>query len=389
MKHKVALMVSNLCTMGGTERVTANLSRDLAQRYDCHIITQWDTRNHAYDIAEGVKVFNLYPEKRRLRHMAWDATKRIKQYVEAEGIEVLIAVGRNNGILPLLVKLCTSVKLVYCEHNSVASYQFYKESLKQKIHRILLQEMLYHVPDEVVTLTEKDLEYYKGHAIKSCRIYNALNENLLAGSISYDEKAKKIITVARLDWQKGFEYLFPVAKKVLAMHPDWSWDVWGDGDEPYKSEVLRRYKESGLAERLYFKGTSHRIYDLYKNYGIYVMTSRHEGLPMVLLEAKAKRLPLVSFDIHSGPSDIILDGVNGYLVAPFDVEAMAERIDFLIEHPEVRRAFSARAYDNIDGFRKEAVMKQWVDLINDVLKPGGVNLPAKYPGAWEMGGAAC
>ena len=111
---------------------------------------------------------------------------------------------------------------------------------------------------------------------------------------------------------------------------------------------------------------------------------------MVLLEAKAKRLPLVSFDIHAGPSDIILDGVNGYLVAPFDVEAMAERIDFLIEHPEVRRAFSARAYDNIDGFRKEAVMKQWVDLINDVLKSGGVNLPAKYQaGAWEMGGAAC
>ena len=69
-------MVSNLCTMGGTERVTANLSRNLAQRYDCHIITQWDTGNHAYDIAEGVKVFNLYPEKRRLRHMAWDATKR-------------------------------------------------------------------------------------------------------------------------------------------------------------------------------------------------------------------------------------------------------------------------------------------------------------------------
>lgn len=373
MKHKIALMVSNLCTSGGTERVTATLSRDLSQLYDCHIITLWGTGARAYDIADEVKVFNLYPKKRRLRYMAFDATRRIKKYVEDEGIEILIAVGRNNGIIPLLAKLALgrAVKLVYGEHNSVMSYQFYKESLPQKIHRNLLQQMLYYVPDEVVTLTEKDLAYYKGHAIKSGRIYNALDENLLDGTISYDEKAKKIITVGRLDWQKGFEYLFPVAKKVLTAHPDWSWDVWGDGEEPYKSEVLRQYEESGLAGRLHFKGTSRQIYDRYKDYGIYVMTSRYEGLPMVLLEAKAKKLPIVSFDIHSGPSDIILDGVNGYLVKPFDVDAMAERICFLIEHPEVRADFSAHAYDNIDKFRKEAVMKQWVDLINDVLKSGG------------------
>lgn len=390
MKHKIALMNSHMSTLGGTERVMANLSRNLSQFYDCHIITLWDPEVRTHDVADGVKVFNLYPKKRRLRYMAFDATRRITKYIEEEGIDILVVVGRNCGLLPLLVKLYSSVKVIYCEHCSMTYYQFQEESLREKIHRMVLQQMLYHVPDEVVTLTEKDLAFYRGHPVKSCQIYNALDESLLAGPVSYDEMAKKIITVGRLTESKGFEYLFPVAKKVLTAHPDWSWDVWGDGEEPYKSEVLRQYEESGLAGKLHFKGTSRQIYDLYKDYGIYVMTSRHEGLPMVLLEAKAKKLPLVSFDIHSGPSDIIMDGVNGYLVKPFDVDAMAERICFLIEHPEVRADFSAHAYDNIDKFRKEAVMKQWVDLINDVLKSGGVTLSSKgYGRARELGGAAC
>ena len=94
------------------------------------------------------------------------------------------------------------------------------------------------------------------------------------------------------------------------------------------------------------------------------MTSRYEGLPMVLLEAKVKKLPLVSFDIDSGPSDIIEDGVSGYLVPPFDTDAMAERICELIEHPELRQKFSDHAWDNIDKFRKEAVVQKWVELID-------------------------
>ena len=105
MKHKIALMNIDLCLFGGTGRVTVNLSRELMKDYDCYIITQWDNGKRCFDVPEEVTIFNLYPERRRLRHMFFDATKRIKQYVEEEGIEALIAVGRNNGIIPLPVKL--------------------------------------------------------------------------------------------------------------------------------------------------------------------------------------------------------------------------------------------------------------------------------------------
>ena len=364
MKHKIALMVSNLCTLGGTERVTANLSADLAKFYDCYIITQWDTGKHAYPVSSDVKTFNLYPQKRRLRHMIFDAVRRIRKYVKQEGIEVLIVVGRNNGLIPILVKMVTPVQLVWCEHNFVKSYQFYQESLREKILRNLLQKMVYSAPDEVVTLTEKDLAYYKNRSMKSCCIYNSINDALFQRACSYDVNACKIMTVGRIDYQKGYEYLVDVAQKVLARHPDWRWDIYGDGEAEYKEKIAALIRERGLAGRLTLCGNRSDIYDLYQNYGIYVMTSRYEGFGMVLLEAKVKKLPLVSFDIDSGPSDIIEDGVSGYLVPPFDTDAMAERICELIEHPELRQKFSDHAWDNIDKFRKEAVVQKWVELID-------------------------
>lgn len=371
--HKIAFMVSNLCTFGGTERVTVNLSNAFNKQYECHVITLWNDGSYAYPINKGIHVFNLYSEKCRLRYMALDATQQIRKYLKKEGIEVLIAVGRNNGILPLLVKLVSSVKLIYCEHNALTAYRFYNEAFTTKAHRILLQFLLYHVPDCVVTLTEKDRVFYKDSVMKSYQIYNAMDEKLFEKKAVYNEQAKKIVTVARIDYQKGFEYLIDIAKKVLLSHPAWTWDVWGEGDEKYKEKIVRSIEVNGLTGRLRLMGSSRHMYDVYSQYGLYVLTSRYEGLPMVLLEAKAKKLPIVSFDIYSGPSDIVRDRIDGYLVKPFDVDEMVKRIDTLIKNDSLRKKFSDATYDNLYKFREEHIILQWKSLINDILKLGGQN----------------
>lgn len=366
MKHKIALMVSNLCTLGGTERVTANLSADLAKFYDCYIITQWDTGKHAYPVSSDVKTFNLYPQKRRLRHMIFDAVWRIRKYVKQEGIEVLIVVGGNNGLIPFLVRMITNVKLVYCEHSSIIAYRFKKETIKEKMYRHILRALKERQSDYVVTLTEQTLRYFLDKNVVCSQIYNMVDEALFDELIDYRENNHSIVTVGRVEYNKGIDFILDVAQKVLARHPDWRWDIYGDGEAEYKEKIAALIRERGLEGRLTLCGNRRDIYDLYQNYGIYVMTSRYEGLPMVLLEAKVKKLPLVSFDIDSGPSDIIEDGVSGYLVPPFDTDAMAERICELIEHPELRQRFSDHAWDNIDKFRKEAVVQKWVELIDEL-----------------------
>lgn len=195
--HKIALMVSNLCLHGGTERVTVNLSKELNKYYDCRIITRWCNGEYAYDLDPYIEVFNLYNHEERFRHIFIDATRRIRKYILDEGIEAIIVVGRNNGIIPLLVKLSTPVKLIYCEHNSLLSYEFMNESFRQKVYRKILQQLMLHVPDGVVTLTNRDLAHYQGTSMRACSIYNNIDDRLLTDS-KYDCESKKIITVGRM-----------------------------------------------------------------------------------------------------------------------------------------------------------------------------------------------
>ena len=87
---------------------------------------------------------------------------------------------------------------------------------------------------------------------------------------------------------------------------------------------------------------------------------------MVLLEAKANSLPIVSFDCATGPREIVRDGVDGYLVPVGDVEGMAERIERLVEDEELRRSFSENSLQNIAPFSQEVVIEKWKDILESV-----------------------
>ena len=94
------------------------------------------------------------------------------------------------------------------------------------------------------------------------------------------------------------------------------------------------------------------------------MTSRYEGLPMTLLEAKTYKLPIVSFDIDTGPDEIINDKINGFLIPPYDCNNMVERINELIENEELRQQFEEASVNEIDKFRLGNVIPKWIELIS-------------------------
>lgn len=99
----------------------------------------------------------------------------------------------------------------------------------------------------------------------------------------------------------------------------------------------------------------------YKEYSMYVLPSYREGLPLVLLEAKANRLPIVSFDIMTGPREIVRDGIDGILVPPYDLEKMGNAICSLIENEDLRSSMSLKSQENIYKYSKTAILKQWCD----------------------------
>jgi glycosyltransferase involved in cell wall biosynthesis len=199
---------------------------------------------------------------------------------------------------------------------------------------------------------------------KNVLIYNPVEDKLFESAPTYDAESKKIISVGRLCYAKNYDLLIKIADRVLGNHPDWSWDIYGDGEEFSRLKSL--IEGTSVADRLTLKGNVLNIYDLYSEYSFLVMTSRYEGFPMVLLEGAAKSLPLVSFDIETGPNEIISDGVNGCLISAGDEDAMVERIEDLIQDPEKRKKMSENAYCTPQNFSVERICKEWKSLLKDM-----------------------
>ena len=130
--------------------------------------------------------------------------------------------------------------------------------------------------------------------------------------------------------------------------------------------MITELDKGGVLSRVHFKGNVKGTDNIYPGHAIYVMTSRYEGLPLVLLEAKQYGLPIVSFKCPTGPSEIILDGENGYLIENFDVKQMSQKIIELIRNDELRLRFSRNAMLDTDKFNKKRIIEQWIELIEEM-----------------------
>lgn len=171
---------------------------------------------------------------------------------------------------------------------------------------------------------------------------------------------RKVITVGRLDEQKGYDMLIEAWETVHRKHPDWVLTAYGSGVLRDRLDSLIRDKALGKA--FVISPPVGNIRDKYLECSIYVMSSRFEGFGMVLAEAMACGVPCVAFDCPHGPADVIKDGEDGILVGNGDVSQLAGRISYLIEHREERIRMGSAARENIKRYAPDLVMGQWLSL---------------------------
>lgn len=358
---KIAILTVDLKRLGGTQRVAVILANELNRYYESTLITLYGS-NKIYEIDENIKICNLNKEAIRLRYSALKNLFYLKNIINDNEIEILIVMGRICTFIPLLLKYFCRIRIIFCEHASRYEYTFFKETFKSKVIRKIFNYLVDKKADKVVFLTNREMELYKDYN-KAVVIQNPIDEKLLEITQNYNIKAQKIITVGRIEYGKGIDILVKVAKIVFQKHPEWKWDVFGSGDKIYIKKINKQIENAGLSNNLFLRGEENDIYNIYRNYSFFVFTSRFEALPMVLLEAKANKLPIISFDINSGPSDIITNNIDGFLIKPFDYEKMADKVCELIENPNLRIKYSQKTYSNINKFRKDIIIRKWQDLI--------------------------
>jgi glycosyltransferase involved in cell wall biosynthesis len=348
---RICFLEGDMSRRGGTERMTAWLSAMLAKKHTVSVISlQMQGKGVFFPISEDVSHQVLQPGKITAQ------IRQIRQFLRKNAIDVVINVDTGMGYIGILAAMGTLAKVITWEHSNF--FNNWNSRIFPYLRRFAARKS-----DAMVVLTERDKRNYENN-IKKCAPVTAIaNPSQKCGN-NYDTASKTILSAGLLNHIKRFDRIMLVAQVVFSKHPDWKWVLCGDG--PERKNLENAVQEAGLAEHIVFCGSVSDMDAQYAAAAIFVLTSEMEGLPMVLLEAKAHKLPIVSFDIETGPSNIVRDGVNGYLVPPGDTEKMAKKICRLIENEPQRLAFSQSASLDMDKFSAERIVTQWETLLRDL-----------------------
>ena len=175
----------------------------------------------------------------------------------------------------------------------------------------------------------------------------------------------RIISVGRLTRQKGYDLLLQAIAEIADEMGLFTLDIYGEGEERAALEALCNHL--GLSNKVHFCGYVKSIEEAYAASAFYVMSSRYEGFPMVLLEAAACGLPIVSFDCPEGPA-ILLQNGGGIVVPREDVHALAQAILRMIQEPNLRARYRDQLEQIIAPYRPVSIGTQWEQLLYRITK---------------------
>lgn len=345
-------------TGGGAQRVISTLANELDSRgHKIRIISfrggdEYPLNNDIERIRFNKKfllnsvVFNGYFQ---LSSFYWK--KKNRPDVISSHINLL-------GYLTIPIAKLFRIKIVVSEHIN--------HKVRQDFSRRFLWNNLYPMVDAVTVLTSFDIDYFSKRNKNVLVMANPSSFETIDPTRRYDRK-KEIIAIGQLDrlHHKGFDNLLKIAKEVGHNAPDWKFMIAGGGENG-KARLEKIKKELGV-ENVTFLGQRTDIKELLRQCEIYILSSRHEGLPMTLIEGMSQGAACIAYDCVSGPSDIITDGHDGLLVEDQNIEAMSKNLLRLIKDEDLRRKLQQNAPKGLDKFSVDDIVSKWEQLLKSTL----------------------
>lgn len=294
--------------------------------------------------------------RRRRRHR-----RALTRLLQRERADVVVSLfPSESSFIPFIQDGSKKVlELHYCKYFRL---QYGRTGLLRMIDwwRTFSDEYLVRRFDKFVVLTHEDCGYW-GNLSNLEVIPNAARN--VSGQFS-DVSSRRVIAVGRLDYQKGFDRLIRAWSLVQAdgRFADWRLDLFGQGE--WRDMLAGMVKELGLTGSVSINAPVKEIGAEYVASSLLVMSSHYEGFPMVMIEAMACGLPVVSFDYKCGPRDIIRHGENGLLVKDGDVRGLAQAMMDVMGDEARRRQMSQEARKVVSTYSEEVVMRQWERLFS-------------------------
>lgn len=349
-KKKVLFVINDLSMPGGLATVTSQLSKDLqCDEVDVQCLTLANKYKRVFPSYVTELGLSYLHGLNPIAKLAWyiNARRELKTFLASNHFDCIIGVG--SAMSMLLASISSLSGQVWgAEHTAYANASSV---------RMLLKLACYKRLDRLICLTESDAELYR----KSLRhVVSIPNYTPHATTIHRcNTQTKRLLYLGRFTKTKGSDFLAQIVNKFAQEHSDWQIALFGEGPD---KQIIETQLASFIAKgQVSIQEPTSDVQTEYLQSSLLIMTSRNEGFPMVLLEAQAHGLPIVSFDCETGPSEIISPGEDGYLIPTFNIDAFGQALSSLAVDLDARRNMSKMALVNRERFSKDFVIKQWLE----------------------------
>lgn len=357
--NKILFLIGNLNNAGGTERVCSLIANELDKvGYEVMIVSISEGTEPFFPLSNRIKITTLFKKSDRAIHRAPKIIYKLRKLVKSENINTLIVVESMSVLFSIPAIQGLIINHICWEHFN------FDEDLGKKSRRFARQLAAIYC-DYVVTLTEADrqkwLEGTKHHKAKIISIPNP--SPFTPQSYVKETSIKTVLAVGRLTHQKGFDLLLRAWKKVHEEFPNWELNIVGEGEDRNQLETF--INKNNLNDSVKLVGNTNEVDKYYRNAEIFCLSSRYEGFGMVLIEALAFGIPIVSFNCELGPSEI-LEGTGSILVPKENIELLAKALIKFISDEKLRKTVSFENLQRSKIYQPNLIICKWIEIIESL-----------------------
>lgn len=364
---KILYIVPKINNEGGVARVLSVKANYLVDNfgYDVHILTQNEGNTPLFFLFSPSIIFDDIILKGSSFSFFFQYKKRLQQTINSINPDIILVCdnGLKSFLIPFILK--TKVPVVFESHGS-------KYIQEKQLLSDFRSKWLFYLQLKFKEIAVKKFKKLVALSEENRVEWNLKNSIVISNPLWFPvEKTaklfnKKAVVVARHSYEKGIDRLLPIWKKVIQKHPDWKLEIYGTFDEFRSMQKLADSLD--ISETIVFSEPVKYIQEKYLEATFYLMTSRTEGFPMVLLEAMACGLPVVAYDCPVGPGSIITNNQNGFLIEDGNSDAFVQKIELLIENENLRIQMGKNAQKSVEKFNLDKIMLQWKSLFEEMIK---------------------
>lgn len=351
---------------GGAERVAVTLANALAGRGHAISFIVYSDGESDYALDGDIDIHPVFDEEEissRPVNRIWRKgaySLRLNNILNKLGADAVVSFmkGTNGKVLP--VSYLKGIPHIATEHTT------YKAGIND-LWTQFERRYLYRLASAVTVLIEKERTDFYSKYLNNVEVMpNPLPFDIHSNS-DYDKKEKIILSAGEMHrWKrKGFDKLIRFFSMIHEDFPEWRLQFAGKGEEG--QQKLKEIAHScGVGHKVDFLGFVENMAHLYRKASIFALYSKNEGFGMVLIEAMSQGCVCISLDSGFGPSQIIEDGRNGFLVPDGNRELFADRLTELIINNDRRKNMADRAREKVKQYSLDNISDRWEELLGRV-----------------------